>query len=281
MHRQAWQVGLDIQTNTVRAIAIQPRRGGWQLRHWWQEHFSQPILHDGSLQQPKLLIDSLRQWRSCLPRHISLRIALPVQKILQQQLPAPDARLCEPERSWFIDASLNKPFPLERAALALDYRVQPDKQLRVTAAHQQELQLWLGCLQQADLSPAAVDIAPCALRIMARAAGLSEEADFLHQLDDHWLWVAPLNGPFAFHLLAALPYEQPAQVRLRLQQAGVLLASTTYFSSVFDPLAITSMLSWSPLSAFARLYPPLPTQDSAFVLAGGLALRQEDQDVSG
>ncbi len=80
MFPQAWQVGLDIQIDCVRAVAAQRRRNGWQLRHWWQQALPQAVLRDGCLEPSEFLIRALRQWRVQLPRHISLRIALPAQR---------------------------------------------------------------------------------------------------------------------------------------------------------------------------------------------------------
>src|SRR5690606_13378600 len=92
MFPNTWNVGLDIQSHSLRAVAAQRRRGGWQLRHWWQKELPYAVLRDGYLDQSESLIPLLRQWRTRLPRHISLRIALPVQRVLQHVIPAPDAR---------------------------------------------------------------------------------------------------------------------------------------------------------------------------------------------
>lgn len=43
MFPQAWQVGLDIQIDCVRAVAAQRRRNGWQLHHWWQQALPQAV----------------------------------------------------------------------------------------------------------------------------------------------------------------------------------------------------------------------------------------------
>ena len=174
MFTQAWQVGLDIQSHCIRALAVQRRRNGWQLRHWWQQRLPQPVLREGCLEHPELLIQALRQWRIQLPRHISLRIALPAQQVLQQQMPLPDARLKEPARGEYITNQGLKQFPLDSQSLALDYRPSPADAatLLLTAARQQELEQWLHCLHQANLQPQAVDITPCALRTMATAAGV-------------------------------------------------------------------------------------------------------------
>lgn len=125
MFPQAWQVGLDIQIDCVRALAVQRRRNGWQLRHWWQQTLPQAVLRDGCLAPSEALIRALRQWRVQLPRHISLRIALPAQRVLQQCMAQPDARLREPERSDYIVGHGVKQFPLDGQTLALDYRAAP------------------------------------------------------------------------------------------------------------------------------------------------------------
>ena len=204
MFPQAWQVGLDIQIDCVRAVAAQRRRNGWQLRHWWQQALPQAVLRDGCPEPSEFLIRALRQWRVQLPRHISLRIALPAQRVLQQRMARPDVRLREPERSDYISGHGLKQFPLDGQTLALDYRAAPaDKAALLLTAARQELQQWLHCLRQAGLYPQAVDITPCALRVMATAAGVPLAAGLMHRLDREWLWVAPADGAFAFGLVPA------------------------------------------------------------------------------
>ncbi|MNH44193.1 hypothetical protein D3C79_1062850 [compost metagenome] len=49
-----------------------------------------------------------------------------------------------------------------------------------------------------------------------------------------------------------------------------------YYSSILDETMPEGVLPWSPFSAFRHLQPPLPSLPAAFVVAGGLALREED-----
>ncbi len=102
MFYQSWQVGLDIQNQSVRALAVQRLRDGWQLRHWWQHKLSQAVLCDGCLEHSNALIQELRQWSVQLPKYISRCIALPAQRVLQQRMPQPDALLKEPQRNDYI-----------------------------------------------------------------------------------------------------------------------------------------------------------------------------------
>ncbi|MFP7608825.1 type IV pilus biogenesis protein PilM [Serratia quinivorans] len=279
MITQAWQVGLDIQSHCVRALAAQRRRNGWQLRHWWQQRLPQPVLREGCLEQSDALIQALRQWRVQLPRHISLRIALPAQRVLQHRLPLPDARLKEPARGAYITSQGLKKFPLDSQTLALDYRqsLPEHATLLLTAARQQELQQWLNCLRQANLQPQVVDIAPCALRVMAAAAGVSGEAGLLHRLDEEWLWVTAHRAEFACGQVSIREADEANQALAAMRIACPSLGEhQIYYSSVMDEQPPSGSLPWSPLSAFSQLRPPLPPLPAAFVLAGGLALRTED-----
>lgn len=280
MFSQVWQVGLDIQSNCVRALAAQRRRNGWQLRHWWQQALPQPVLRDGYLEGSDMLVTVLKQWRTRLPRHISLRIALPAQRVLQQTLPQPDSRLREPVRHAYVTTQGLKQFPLDRQTLAIDYRLAPPNshQLLLTAARQQELQQWLQCLQQADLQPQVIDITPSALYMMAMFAGLAPEAGLLHRLEQEWLWVAPRTAPFAYGVLPTGEVGGAQQALAAMCAAcQILEGKEVYYSSVLDEAPPEGTLPWSPFTAFSQLHPPLPRLPMAFVLAGGLALRHEDE----
>jgi pilus assembly protein HofM len=279
MFSQAWQVGLDIQSHCVRALAAQRRRNGWQLRHWWQQVLPQAVLREGYLEESAMLVTALKQWRMRLPRHISLRIALPAQRVLQQTLPLPDPRLREPVRHDYITTQGLKQFPLDSQTLVMDYRsAQPNThQLLLTAARQQELQQWLQCLLQADLQPQVIDITPSALCMMAEFASLAPDAGLLHRLEREWLWVAPRSVPFAY---GVLPWEEAGSIRQALDTMRAICpdvgAKDVYYSSVLDEALPEGVIPWSPFTAFSQLHPPLPALPMAFVIAGGLALRRED-----
>lgn len=111
----------------------------------------------------EFLIRALRQWRVQLPRHISLRIALPAQRVLQQRMARPDVRLREPERSDYISGHGLKQFPLDGQTLALDYRAAPaDKAaLLLTAARRRScssgciVYVRRACTRKRSISPLA------------------------------------------------------------------------------------------------------------------------------
>ncbi|EGY29162.1 Competence protein A, partial [Candidatus Regiella insecticola 5.15] len=195
---------------------------------------------------------------------------------IQQTIPAPDKRLREPTRSEFIQLNAAKQFPLQSQALALDYRdeVENNTELLVTAARQQEIQCWQHCLQNAGLSPDVIDIAPCALRYMAAASGLSTEHILVHRLESEWLWASPLNTPFRYGLI---PLTEDIFEQLRhAYPAKRDQALKIYHSSIIDEQPPANTIIWSLFSAFKQFQPPLPALPMAFTLAGGLAIRIAD-----
>lgn len=278
MRLQAWQVGLDIQAGFARAIAVQRRRHGWQLRHWWQHPLPDFTLREGILHETAPLIAILSLWRKTLPVKFSLRISLPAQRIMQQRMASPDARIQEPDRSAFIFAHAAKQFPLGIEHLVMDYRADPcgDNQLVVTAARQQEIEQWMQFLAQAQLFPDVIELTPCALQIAAQAAGIPGDALLIHPLDDAFLWASPHSLPFQFGLLETAQAETKitlAELIRSQYRAAALCECGGYYSGDNPP---STLQSWSPLSAISQLSAPLPANPGAFAPAVGLALRQAD-----
>ncbi|MCB5310712.1 pilus assembly protein PilM [Yersinia massiliensis] len=236
MYSQYWQVGLDIQMEAIRALAVVKRRHGWQLRYWWSQTLPAGTLRDGILHQPAIVSDTLKLLRKQLPRHISLRIALPAQRILQHSMFAPERCLRESECEGYVQAAANRAFPVSSERLALDYRIDTSSnreaasshnhssgnnnasannnvsgtahhrshtnELLITAARQSEIQQWQRCLHQAGLPSQVIDITPCALRYMAVAAGLTGPYWLIHRLANEWLWVSSHEMPFEFGVVA-------------------------------------------------------------------------------
>ncbi|MCA6925793.1 type IV pilus biogenesis protein PilM [Pectobacterium versatile] len=277
-----WQVGVDIQNGFMRALAVQRRRDGWQLRHWWQCPLPDDTLRSGSLHHTEALCEALLTWRRLLPGHISLRVGFPAQLILQQHLPLPDRRLQEPERSLYIETMAARKLPISSESLAIDYREDPQRQgaLLVTAARRQEIDKWLACLNNAGLRPDVLEISTCALRAMAQRAGLDANRLLLHRLLDGWLWVSPLNHAFhsgVIHLDELNDETDILSVVSTRYQHDV--DEIAYYSSVSPDLPSQQtdvFQTWSPLTVFNHMQPPLPSFPSAFAIAGGLALRPED-----
>ncbi|RPE01421.1 pilus assembly protein HofM [Candidatus Pantoea deserta] len=267
---QTWQVGLDIQNTQLCALAIQRRREGWQLRRWWRQALPKDTLRNGVLQSSPELQAALRGLQRQLPQRYSLRVGLPAQLALQRPLTLPTQRLQEPALGRYVTAAAQRLFPVDANALALDYRASDaDRQLYVTAARQEAIAQWLAPLQQSALRPAVFELTTHALALTAQAAGLPDEAALLLCHDDQWLWYCRASDSLVGW--AALESAPEDLARRCFPLAGALYGCAP--SHVVLPAAFSP---FEPLRLFAYQQPPLPSEDTAFCIAAGLALRPED-----
>ncbi|YCI28996.1 pilus assembly protein PilM [Erwinia sp. PK3-005] len=270
---QKWQVGLDIQNGQLCALAIQRRRNGWQLRHWWQHALPHDTLSHGALQCSQPLLAVLRHWRKQLPRTLSLRVGFPPQAVMQRALPTPSLQLREPELGRYATAAAARLFPLAASELVLDYRAaaQPQPCLYLTAARQSVLQRWLSTLAQAGLMPDVIELTSGALALVGETLRLSEEAALIHQLSDHWLWYLPGEPETASGWAPGELTADSEPFRLLLSKARQL-----WFSANVSAGLPAGMQPLQPLSLLQFMQPPLPANSGMFTLALGLALRPEE-----
>ncbi|MGL3999179.1 pilus assembly protein PilM [Pantoea eucalypti] len=263
-----WQIGLDIQNRQICALALQPRRDGWQLRHWWQQRLPQDTLRNGVLQSSPELLAALTAWRQRLPRRYSLRVALPARLVLQRQLPLPAQALNEPALGHYVQAAARRLFPLEPTALALDYRPDAKRdQLCVTAARLEIIDQWAAPLLQSGLKPQVFELTTNALKRLARQAALKSGAVLVLQQDNRWLWsdahsAADIGEVATLAALRQQAFPDASFVAWCAAEPGVLPADATGFS---------------PFDLFRYKQPPLPENPGAFALAAGLALRDGDE----
>lgn len=262
-----WQIGLDIQNRQICALALQPYRDGWQLRHWWQQRLPQDTLRNGVLQSSPELLAALTDWRQRLPRRYSLRVALPVQLVLQRLLPLPTQPLSEPALGHYVQAAARRLFPLEPEALALDYRSEaPGKPLCVTAARLEVIDQWAAPLLQAGLVPQVFELTTEALKRLAQQAGLGAGSVLVLQQEDRWLWSDAQTATDAGEANSLDALHQ--QAFPRASHLFVCASQPTAWPAGATP--------FSPLDLLRYKQPPLPEHSGAFALATGLALRTKD-----
>lgn len=273
MALQIWQIGLDIQNGQLCALAVQQRRNGWQLRHWWQHDLPQDTLRNGLMQRPDIVSALLQRWRRLLPGRFSLRVGFPPHPVMQRPLSLPAMRLHEPDRHRYITAAARQLFPIEPEALALDYRSAAAGQLMLTATRQEALHSWVSCLQQAGLVPQVLELTPGALGVLAGTLNLDPHATLVHRTSDHWLWYAPQHAEQPWGWCALEEAADFGSLRLsKLPAAGEI-----WYSSALAEPPPPGTLALSPLQAMRFWQPPLPACAGAFSLAIGLALRPEDR----
>lgn len=282
MEFRIWQVGLAFENGTARALAVRRRRQGWQLRQWWQQPMPEASPGEAEGAPPAGLDRLLATWRRQLPGRISLRVCLPSAEFLHRRMAAPDHRLGEPEREWYISAQARRHFPAGHDKLLLDYRDDPRAPgtLLVTAARQATVALWLSCLERAGLAPDVLDIAPSALRCMANAAGLARDRLLIHASSMGWQWVSPLARPLEFGIIAAGEAAALPAARGLIDQRypdACGRGEPAYFSSDDTCAPPADVLPWSPFAALWQAHPPIPSWPAAFTIAGGLAVRRGDE----
>ncbi|MDJ0037817.1 pilus assembly protein PilM [Pantoea allii] len=263
-----WQIGLDIQNRQCCALAILRRRQGWQLCHWWQQRLAQDTLRNGVLQSSPELLSVLDRWRKCLPQRYSLRVGLPAQLVLQQPLSLPEPPLKEPALSRFVRAAAQRLFPVDPRELALDYRLDPAHgQLCVTAARLDVVKQWHAPLAQAGLKPSVFELATQALNIVTEQAQLTAGSVVVLRQDARYLWSDGINAA-SFADEGGLP---------ALHKQAFPQASRVFYCDADSVSSPAGTVPFSPLQLLRYPSPPLPDNPAAFVLATGLALRQEDR----
>lgn len=235
------------------------------------------------------MLEALRVWRRQLPERVSFRVALPADAVLQQTLPLPETVDTPAARQWLIEDAVTRLFPLSAKELAVDYRVvsRPSEDNAasahavVSAARRSEMASFLSALSQVGIVPDAVEAAPCVLRSMAMLAGVNRDSLLLHRGNGRLMWVSPLSDAFRYQQLqddpdtptSALWQAQEAYRRLSgCTERGMLLSGEVEASAPLSDAAL-----WSPLVAVHQAHPPLPLEPHRFVLACGLAMREDDR----
>jgi pilus assembly protein HofM len=280
MWRSEWQVGLEIQSRQLLAVAARQYRSGWQLTHWWQLPLPPGTFYEGQLLQPEALRASLTAWQQQLPPRYRLHCALPQALVLQAQLSLP-LSIAPSETAWAVQLSLPKLFPLPADDLAYDYcypngAAQP---LLITVARRSVVAEWLAALQAARLSPSIVEITPCVLRALARQQQHSPNALLLHLHPDSSLVVSPPDSPCRFNTLPTDAVLFTAALQWCVTQCGLTPSNLLLSGEVREPRQEAGDLPhsiWMPFSHFSTLSPRLPERPEQFAVACGLATRHHE-----
>ncbi|WP_312981907.1 hypothetical protein [Atlantibacter sp.] len=163
MVSRVWKIGLHIQQDGVRAVAVQRRRGGWQLKKWWYFPLVTATDNHGVIISSEPLIQALHTLRAELPAQHHVRVAFPARRTLQRTMPLP-GHLCESECQGYVTAATAKVLQMAPDSLFSDYY--PDaarKTLFVTAAHRQEVTGVMALVERAGFSHYTLTPDACAL----------------------------------------------------------------------------------------------------------------------
>lgn len=274
---QKWQIGLDIQNGQFCSLAIQRRRGGWQLCHWFQHALPHDTIRNGMLQRSAYLYDLLLRWRKQLPRHINLRVGFPPQLILQRQIPLSSLSLREPELRRYVDVVAKREFPVPPEDLVMDYRVTGagNKALHITAAHLDAVELWRELLTDTGCHPQIMELSSHALGALALEMKVPTNSVLVHQLADHWIW---FNNQEHIPSSGWCPRNERSDI-VSVYRHYFPDSPSVWFSSICpsDTTLPDNIHYLDPFKVLHYIHPPLPLNTGACVVAMGLALRPEDE----
>ena len=196
MTYEQWQIGLEIQEDGIKALALVSRGGQLRLRRWWQLALPPGCISNGSVAAPDALIATLTTWRKTLPWRHRMRLGFPAHRTLIRQVPFPTAPLNAPECERYIAAATARQLGLAPEALMLDYQAATDKRhFIVTAAQREEVARLSDCIGRAGLRLSAV--APdanalCTLlsRLGAPLRGVVswQAGKWIMACGNHWGW---------------------------------------------------------------------------------------------
>lgn len=264
-----WQIGLEIQCQTLRAVAVKRQRQGWQLRQWWLIPLPENTFREGVVQVPENLIKALAQWRRELPLRHQLRVAFPTRRTLQRPVPTPDNRLCEPARESYLAAAAAGQLQMLPAQLSWDYTAMPQDtaQIRVIAARHSEVQQLLTNLAGQRLFPVSLTPGASVLPALGRLCSPDRPRLLVHREQDHWLWAKPGEEPD----WGWVDVRQARTFSDLCLQLAVEPQEVAFSSALAEPLP-QGVLPLDAWRALARLQPPLPPHGGSFTVAIGLAI---------
>ncbi|PQV84904.1 pilus assembly protein [Cronobacter sakazakii] len=252
-----WQIGLHIQSDSIVAVALVRKRGGWRQQRWWR--FPLAPHHDGEPRR-QALIEALTPWRAQLPRYSSIRLGFPAQRTLQRELPRPATTLCEPECEVWLGAVAARQLSLPPDALAFDYTERQDG-YAVTAARAAEVAELMACARALRFTPAALtpdaSALACLLPYTADACQV-----IVAQTGTQWLWA--MRDRWGVCATPGVEGLRSLGAQLGIQAQEIALRGASWQEGdwqAFDPWQV---ITWPCL--------PKPEDTGCFAVALGLAL---------
>lgn len=265
-----WQIGLDIQYENIRAVAVQRQRQGWQLRHWWHLSFPEGTFRDGVLINAEAFTKTLADWRKELPLRHQLRVSFPTQRTLQRPVSVPDKRLSEPASEAYIASATARQLQMSPAQLCWDYLASQDvaDPHLIVAARQTDVAALLKNLAAVRLYPVTLTPAASVLPTLVTPCRLEACQYLVHQENNYWLWASTDATPrWGWADANTVPTISDLCQQLITEPEFVALS---YVQS--EPLPAVGVLPLDAWRALSRLQPPLPRHGAMFTVAIGLAI---------
>lgn len=276
MYSQKWNIGIDLFQTTIRLVAAKQTRKRWYLCECWQQNIPNEISGQSENDKRDILQEILIQWRRKLPKNCHVSIAFSSLRTLKQQVPLPEqVTLKQPELGWYLQTRAEKLFPLNSEELVIDYRV-INNCAYLNGVRKSEIIFWQNLLHESGFLLAAIDVAPCVLRYIARHAGIPDESWLLHYRQGEWLWSGTVSQPASYNQIQENERSTLSQMISQLQEENTALKLPFYY--IGDHHQAQTIQSWNLLQAFHHHTAKIPHQLGEFVIAAGLALRHKDNE---
>ncbi len=254
-----WQIGLAIQDDGVRAIAISRGRQGWRLRRWW---FLAPSLETatGSMRN---LTDTLRAWQRTLPLGYQLRVAFPSGRTLTREIPAPVSALTETQCMQYLSAATGERLRMAAEELTLDYCLREEGSFSVVAAKKTEIEELRQILYRARLHVWAIIPDACALTsfLPYLAAVDAKRRTYIAREQSVWVWADEKRWGAVSVQEAETSEALCTSLGIDSECAAFATAAAGDSAFVFDP--------WRTLR---QIQPPVPADNARYAVPLGLAL---------
>lgn len=259
-----WQIGLEIQQDKIRALAMSRHGRGWRLRRWWQKPLPPGCIEAGRITDAAVLIAELKAWRSQLPLNYVLSMAFPAHRTLVRHVPAAASQLREPECETYVAGATARQLSMDPAALSMDYLAAvEDAGYAVTTARHQEVDVFQRCAIQARLALSAITPDASAVGALlpflpngVNAIAVWQAPHWYYASAGRWAWsdASALSGVDTVCQALGMPVEAIAWCNLPDDAHTDVMA-------VFDPWCV-----------FTHLQPPLPSDLQQWAVPIGLAL---------
>jgi pilus assembly protein HofM len=262
-----WQVGVDIQRDRLRAVAVQHRRYGWQLRGWWEW----PVSHHSpdDTQQPSHadVVSALAALRLSLPYGYRIRVGIPTGRTLQQQMSLPAMAMTETDTCRYIGQMAAQQLDIPVSQLCWDYvaRTATDsgsKSVSVATAPADVVARLQEYFTQSKCHLRA--ITPDALALAPYQALLGGSSWVIYRSQHDWLWYGPQQW-------GATRVSDVPEVPALLERLGCK-SEHIHFCGPQEALTEQPQERLDPYRLLHLVAPPLPENIDPFVIALGLAL---------
>lgn len=253
----SWQIGLDIQKDGARAVALTlNRRGPWLRRWWYFPHSSSPATG------LSLLPENMACWYRQLPHGARLRVSYADLRVLQQTVAVESAPLAASQREIYLATTVCRQLRMNAAELSLDYSVQSSGAYAVTAARREDIEALCAVLRQCRLVPEAVAPAASALQSLLPYLNWRDRDTVIYRADERWLWACAER----WGVLSAADVATAQTLSTHIHgQAGRAVVCQQAFANDEVPY-------FDPWRALVRVQPPLPEDGDRYAVALGLAL---------